>query len=88
MSVDVLTVSSKGQVVLPAALRRALSIAEGAKLAVCAVGDTIMLKPIKVPTEEDFRTFLDEAHAWASEVGYEESDIATIIADVRKGTRR
>ena len=81
MSVEVLTVSSKGQVVLPAAMRRALSIVEGTKLAAYALGDTILLKPVKVPTEDDFLLFLDEAQAWAEDAGYEESDIATIIAE-------
>jgi bifunctional DNA-binding transcriptional regulator/antitoxin component of YhaV-PrlF toxin-antitoxin module len=88
MSVDVLTVSSKGQVVLPINMRRALSIVEGAKLAAYAIGDTIMLKPISVPTEEDFHSFLDEAQAWAEASGLDESDVAAAITDVRGKARQ
>lgn len=84
MSVDVLTVSSKGQIVLPVSIRNALSIASGDKLAAYAIGDTVMLKPVKVPSEDDFKLWLDEAQEWAKEVGYEESDVASIISDVRK----
>lgn len=64
MAVDVLTVSSKGQIVLPAPMRKALSIESGDKLDACAIGDTILLKPVKVPTEADFRGWLDEAQQW------------------------
>ena len=88
MAVDVLTVSSKGQIVLPAPIRKALSIESGDKLAAYAIGDTVMLKPVKVPTEEDFKAWLDEAEEWASEVGYEEGDIAGIIKDVRQNACR
>ncbi len=84
MSVDVLTVSSKGQIVLPASIRKALSIVSGDKLAAYAIGDTVMLKPVKVPSEDDFRAWLDEAQQWAKDVGYEESDVAAIIKDVRE----
>ena len=87
MAVDVLTVSSKGQIVLPAPIRKALSIASGDKLAAYSIGDTIMLKPVKVPIEDDFKAWLDEAQGWAASVGYEEGDAASIIKDVRKAQR-
>lgn len=79
MSIDVLTVSSKGQVVLPAEMRRKLCIENGAKLAAYASGDLIMLKPIKIPTERDFAERLDEAKEWAASVGYQESDGMTLL---------
>ena len=65
MAVDVLTVSTKGQIVLPAPIRKALSIKSGDRLAAYAIGDTVMLKPVRVPTEEDFKAWLDEVQAWA-----------------------
>ena len=84
MSVDVLTVSSKGQIALPAKIRKALSINTGDKLAVFVSDDVIMLKAVKVPTVEEFKTKLDEAAAWAKEVGYKEEDVNDIIKSVRK----
>ena len=87
MEVEVLTVSSKGQVVLPADMRKKLSIGSGAKLAVYASGDVIMLKPITIPTEKDFAKKLDEAKEWAASVGYRESDVNDIIKDVRRKKR-
>ena len=84
MSIDVLTVSSKGQVVLPAEIRKQLSISSGDKLAAYASGDIIMLKVIKMPSEEDFIARMDEAKSWAESVGYQQDDINSIIKDVRK----
>ena len=87
MSIDVLTVSSKGQIVLPAEIRKALSINTGDKLAVFASDDVIMLKAIKLPSVEEFRKNLDMAAAWAKEVGYEESEVDDVIKNVRKRKR-
>jgi AbrB family looped-hinge helix DNA binding protein len=86
MSPEVLSVSSKGQVVLPAKLRKRLSIQNGDHLAVYTSGDVIMLKKIEVPREEDFKSHLDEAQAWAKSVGYQESDVDGVIAAVRSRT--
>ena len=47
MAGDVLTVSSKGQVVLPATLRKKMDITAGTKLASYQVDDMIILRPIE-----------------------------------------
>ena len=83
MSVDVLTVSSKGQVVLPAAIRKKLSIGSGSKLVAYASDDFIMLKVLQIPPIDDFQAKLDEAQAWAASVGYTEGDVEDIIKSVR-----
>ncbi len=87
MGVDVLSVSSKGQIVLPVEMRRELEIGAGAKLAAYVLGDIIMLKPINVPTEDDFRKSLDEASDWAKKVGYKEEDVNDIIKSFRKNKK-
>ena len=87
MSVDVLTVSSKGQVVLPASMRRELSITSGTKLAAYTAGDVIMLKMIDIPTERDFKSMLDEAQQWASYVGLTEDEVNNVIKSVRENKR-
>ena len=83
MSVDVLTVSSKGQVVLPASMRKSLSIESGSKLAAYASDDFIILKVLHIPAIDDFRSKLDEAQEWAASVGYTEEDVNDIIKSVR-----
>ena len=88
MGVEVLTVSSKGQISIPLEIRKKMSIARGDKMAVYASDDVIMLKPIKIPSEDDFDQLLDEAQEWAASVGYQESDVNDIIKSVRRKKRR
>lgn len=87
MAVDVLTVSSKGQIVLPAAMRKAMSLMSGDRLIAYSSGDSILLKPLEVPKEDDCKKWLDEARAWAAESGLTEDDVPGIIADVRARKR-
>ena len=54
MGIEVLTVSSKGQVVLPVDMRNALSIKPGEKLAAYASDELIMLKVLHQPSVEAF----------------------------------
>ena len=58
MAGDVLTVSSKGQVVLPATLRKKMDITAGTKLASYQVDDMIILKPIELPSIDTFKSQL------------------------------
>ena len=88
MGVEVLTVSSKGQISIPLETRKKMSIARGDKIAIYASGDVIMLKPIRIPSEDDFEQLLDQAQEWAASVGYQESDVNDIIKSVRRKKRR
>ena len=87
MAVNVLSVSSKGQIVLPMEMRKKMDIGAGAKLAAYAMGDMIMLKMINIPTENDFKKSLDKAAIWAKEAGYEESDVETIVKSYRNSKK-
>lgn len=61
MSVDVINVSTKGQVVLPVAMRRALEIEPGDRLAVYATDDVIVLRKLDLPTDVEYDEWLGEA---------------------------
>ena len=43
-----------------------------------------MLKPLSVPSADDFRESLKKAQAWAIDNGYSESDVKDIIKEARK----
>ena len=88
MNAQILTVSSKGQISLPASIRKLLSIDKGDKLVAYTSGDVIMLKALKLPTIEEFEKSMDEAQDWAASVGYEEQDVNDIIKSVRAKKRR
>ncbi|MDD6350953.1 MAG: AbrB/MazE/SpoVT family DNA-binding domain-containing protein [Lachnospiraceae bacterium] len=81
---DVLKVSSKGQISIPAKARKKMNIKYGDKLAYVVLGDTLVIKPVKMPSEEEFEKSLDEAQTWAASVGLTEDDISDAIIDVRK----
>ena len=88
MNAQILTLSSKGQISLPIAIRRNLNIDAGDKLAVYTSGDVVMLKVLRLPTIEEFSETLDEAKEWADSVGYKESDVNDIIKSVRRTKRK
>ena len=88
MEAKVLTLSSKGQVSLPKDMREAMNIDAGDKLVAYTTGDVIVLKVLKLPSPNDFKESLDEAQAWAASVGYEESDVNSIIKSVRKRNKQ
>lgn len=81
---EITAVSSKGQVVLPKAIRDKLNLSAGSKLMVFSDGDNILLKPIVQPDISEFRGMMDAAQQWADEVGMQESDINEAIASVRR----
>lgn len=87
MNMQILTVSSKGQVSLPISIRNLLSINAGDKLVAYTSGDVIMLKTLKLPSVEEFEESLDEAQKWAASVGYTESDVNDIIKSTRRKKR-
>ena len=80
---DITAVSSKGQVVLPKAIREKLQIEPGVKLMVFSDGVSIVLKPIPEPDISEFKKLMETASSWAAEVGMTEDDITTAIQTVR-----
>ncbi len=88
MNTQVLTVSSKGQIVLPVGMRKLLSIETGDKLVAYASGDTIILKSLKLPDTAEFEAALNKAKEWADSVGYKEDDVESIVKSVRKRKRK
>ena len=77
------TVSSKGQLVLPLNIRNGMNIKPGIKMFVLSDGESIILKPIVQPDISEFRSLMDAAEEWASNVGLTEDDINDAIKTVR-----
>ena len=84
MNTEVLSVSSKGQVVLPINIRKKLDINSNTKLAANMANNIIMLKVINIPDEKDFVKMLNKAQRWATSVGYKKEDVNEIIKAKRR----
>ena len=58
MSVEIVTIQGRGQIVIPKEVRKALSISDGDALAVYATDKVIVMKPFRRPSEEEFSAWL------------------------------
>ena len=81
--IEVTRLSSKGQVVLPQAVRRRMRLMEGETLIVFCDKDTVMLKKIERPVVRHFQKLLQESRAYAKRVKLERADIKKAIQQVR-----
>ena len=75
--------SSKGQVVIPEAIRKRLGLEPGVEFVVLGEGDTVVLKPISVPSMREFDEVIAGARRAARRAGLKRSDIAAAIQSVR-----
>ena len=75
--------SSKGQVVIPEAIRKRLGLKTGAQFVVVGDKDVVILKAISPPSMDDFDALISEAQRQARKTGMKRSDIAAAIARAR-----
>ena len=80
--------SSKGQVVLPEALRNMFGWDAGTSFTVIAYKGSVIMQPIKMPTEEElareFDEAIDESCRQARAAGITRADVSRVISEVRK----
>ena len=80
---NVVTVSTKGQVAIPAQLRQAMGIEQGAKFAAFAADDMIVLKRIAMPSVREFEDALKDASRLAKEHAIKPSDVDAALKQAR-----
>ena len=61
MKMDITSVSTKGQVVIPQHIRTQLELESGSKLAIFTDGTRILLRPIRPPHPAQFRRLTRES---------------------------
>jgi len=81
---EITTLSSKGQIVIPGTIREELSIETGSKFAVLTDGDNILLKKIDTPKVNDFKDLIKKSRALVKNLGIDKTEIAKVIKNVRK----
>ena len=77
--------SSKGQVVIPEAIRKRLGLEPGDQFVVVAGKDAVILKAIAAPTMDEFDELLADARRQARRAGLKRSDVADVLAATRRG---
>ena len=88
MSTDILTMSSKGQIVIPSEIRKNLQLDAGDRFAVYARDNLLVLSKIEVPSEVVLSMALDEAQNWARQNGLSPSDVDDAIAFTRSREKK
>jgi len=73
-------VSSKGQVVIPANVRKAVGLKEGERILAVAFDDTIVLKKI---TDKTFEETVKPVWARVRQIGLAEEDVDALIREAR-----
>ena len=86
-SFEVTRLSSKGQVVLPQAVRAKMSLSVGVKFLVLCQGDTVILKKTSMPSLQQASHLLRASQAYAKKVGLKKSDLQATIRKVRAESR-
>tara|TARA_Y100000031_G_C7860286_1_gene221615 strand:- start:163 stop:423 length:261 start_codon:yes stop_codon:yes gene_type:complete len=77
--------SSKGQVVIPEAVRKRLGLVTGDQFVVVGEGDVLILKVISKPSIKEFDAVIKKARKQAKAAGLKRSNIAEAISKVRAG---
>ena len=76
--------SSKGQVVIPEDVRKALGLEVGAQFVVMGDGDLVILKRIETPGRREFLALAAKARNQARRAGMKRSDIGEAVRSVRR----
>ena len=80
--------SSRGQIVLPIAIRRKLNLREGSQFLVVTDNENILLKPIKEPSLDEFHSLIEHAQKTAAQLGLTEEEINAEIKAMRVEKRK
>ena len=83
-NIEVTSISSRGQVVIPQNLREKLKIHAGEKFIVIGEENTIVLKKLEMPSFNGVDKLLKKTREFTKRKGLKESDVEEVIKNVRK----
>jgi len=75
--------SSKGQIVIPEAIRKRLNLKEGDQFMVVGERDVVILKAIVAPNPEPFDALIQQARQQAKLAGLKRADITRAVSKAR-----
>ncbi len=85
--IQVTSVSSKGQVVIPNDIRETLGISTGMKMIVFTDGNNLLLRPIQTPQFATFQKLIKESKQLITGSGLKKSKVQKLIKQVRDENR-
>jgi len=80
------TMSSKGQVVIPEAIRQQLGLQSGTQFIIVGDRDVVVLRPINMPSMDGFEQLIATARAAARRAGLKKTAIQSAVWAVRSRT--
>ena len=86
-AVEITSLSSKGQIVIPRSIRNDLKISAGDKFAIISDGENILLRPLKMPDIETFQELIAASRKFAQESGLRKEDVLQAVKKVRREHR-
>ena len=81
---EITSMSSRGQVVIPFDIREQMGLREGEKFIVVGTEDTIVLKKIAMPSFKNFDKLLQKTQQFAKDRKLTKEDLAESIKRTRK----
>ncbi len=84
MEVEITKLSSKGQIVIPLAIRTRLKLQEGTPIAVISQDESISLKKIEIPKIKSWKEVAKPFREAARKSGFTKEDLDLLIAESRK----
>jgi len=92
MAIEIVKMSSKGQVVIPQHIREELNAWEGSVFAVVGSKNSVVLKRIEMPSKDDLIKDLEkiakEGRKRAERLGIKESDVPLLVHKTRQQKRK
>lgn len=83
-NVEITSVSSRGQIVIPQSLRNKMKIHEGEKFVVIGEDNTLILKKLEIPSFSGIDKLLKKTRDFAKKKEIKESDVEEAIKQTRK----
>lgn len=83
-NIEITSVSSRGQVVIPQILRDKLKIREGEKFVVIGENNTIVLRKLEMPSFKGFNKLLAKTREFTKNKGLKEEDVEEAIKNARR----
>jgi AbrB family looped-hinge helix DNA binding protein len=92
MAVEMIKMSSKGQIVIPQDIRAEICASEGTMFAVVSGRDSIVLKKVAMPSKEDLicelKEIAKEGRKRAEKLGIKESDVPSLVHKLRSSKKK